>query len=371
VFASLGYLPRIPRAASFYQRLDRVDVEALHTLEGGPGLVATSWNANAYGNGISNAWYVEGLAARKAAGPTDPALSTLKREQREGAAMQQFFAGVGGVQNGALQVSMGPAGTFGSPAVQAMMDGMYRPVLYVNEAVNGYPAPIGRTGAKEFGDLVDDATVERRVTRDGTAASYAAPGDADDRVTMTARLHGRDVMFEYRGAPTTQGRRLTVRLFPAYGVLWRDLRADTGSIRFVADPFALTGVTTTGPRGQAIVLRGTDGTTIRYDASDPQFGLQSVELTAGRDGVARFVVAAPGSHRPARVQRFDQSSIARRFDVRDVVLWKDTGWQPRFADTGCFTKTEETQRLLVYHVRSACRARTGVQASSVSSGAGG
>jgi hypothetical protein len=371
IFASLGYLPRIPRAAAFYQRLDRVDVAALQTLSGGRGLVATSWNANAYGNGISNAWYVEGLASRDAAGPTDPALSTLAREEREGAAMQQFFSGIAGVQNGAMQVSGGPPGAFGTPALQTMIDGMYRPVLYVNEAVNGYPRPIGRSAPKEFGDLVDGATVDRRVTTDGMEASYSTPGRTAPRVTMTTQLRGRDVVFEYRGPKVRRGQRLTIRLFPAYGVLWRDLRADRASIRFVADPFALTGVTTSGTRGQTMVLRGERGTTIRYDERDAQFGLQSVEFTAPADGIARFVASAPGAPPPRRVQRFDQSALARRFDVTDVVLWKDTGWQPRFADDNCFVKTQETGRLQLYHLRASCRARRGRAARSVSSSAAG
>jgi hypothetical protein len=373
VFASLGYLPRIPRAAAFYQRLDRVDVTALGTLAGRPGLVATSWNQNAYGNGVSNAWYVEGLAGRKSAGPTDPALSTIAREQREGAAMQQFFAGVSGVQNGALQLSLGPGGSFMSPAVQAMIAGMYRPVLYVNDAVNAYPQPLGRPSAKEFGDLSDGASVEHHLTADGVDGEYRVPGapsGADPDVTMSARLMGSRVEFTYAWHGATSGHPLTVRLFPAYGVLWRDLRADTGKLQFVADPFQLTGVTTTGTRGQEVVLRGRDGTRLRYEDRDPQFGLQSVELQAGRDGKASFVMSLPDGPRTDAVQQFDQSRIARQLDVRDVVLWKDTGWETRFDDPNCFTKEEETRRLLVFHMLGSCRARVGTDASAVQTAPG-
>jgi hypothetical protein len=265
-------------------------------------------------------------------------------------------------------LSLGPAGSFSSPAVQAMIGGMYRPVLYVNDAVNAYPQPLGRPTAKEFGDLADGASVEHHVTPDGIDGEYRAPGTptgADPDVTMSAQLVGSRVEFTYAWQGATSGRPLTVRLFPAYGVLWRDLRADTGELRFVADPFQLTGVTTTGTRGQTIVLRGHGGTRLRYQERDPQFGLQSVELHAGRDGTARFVMSLPDGPAAGAVRHFDQSAIARRLGVSDVVLWKDTGWEPRFDDPACFTKEQETRRLLVFHMLRSCRARTGDDASAV------
>src|SRR5262249_3292206 len=157
-----------------------------------------SWNQNAYGNGISNSWYVEGLAGRRAAGPTDPALSTIAREVREGDAMQRLFAGEAGVENGALQLAIGPQSGFNTPGLQADIAGTYRPVLYVNDSVNGYPAPLGRS-TKEFSDLAAGATVQHAI--DGTAVTgrYRAPAATHASTTMRASLDGRRATFTYRG----------------------------------------------------------------------------------------------------------------------------------------------------------------------------
>ena len=357
VFASLGFLPRIPRAAAFYQRLDRVDVATLETLGHDPlGLVATSWNQNAYGNGISNAWYVEGLAHRRAAGPTDPALSTIAREVREGTAMQQFFAGEAGVENGALQLAIGPQSGFNTPGLQAEIAGMYRPVLYVNDAVNGYPRPLGRA-THEFSDLADGARVTHAVDGAAITGQYLAPGLTDPSATMRATLHGRRATFTYRADATTSDERLAIRVYPGYGVLWRDVHDDSGVLQFTADPFALTGVTTVGAHGLPVEIRPVGGTRLRFEERDPQFGLQLTELRAGRDGNVRFTVTVGGDSTLHRVRSFDQATLIRRYGLRDVVLWKDTGWAARFEGGTCFRRVHETRRLLVYEIRPSCRAK--------------
>ena len=366
VFASLGFLPRIPRAAAFYQRLDPVDVVALRSLETTHGLVATSWNQNAYGNGISNSWYVEGLAHRRAAGPTDPALSTLTREKVDGAAMQQFFSGEAGVENGALQLSIGPQSGINTPGVQAMIDGMYRPVLYVNDAVSGYPPPLGR-GAKADRDLAAAAAVTHTVTRSGISGTFAPPAGTPTQLTMHAQLDAGSVAFDYRPV-AGDAELLSIRLFPGYGVLWRDVRADRRGLTFVSDPFSLTGVSTAGARGSRVTISALGSTRLHYVERDPQFGLQSVELTGGR-GRARFRVhvRSEGPLHPPR--RFDQRSLIRRYDITNVVLWKDTGWKFRFASPACFVQTEETKRLLVFNVRRPCAQERSTRA--VNSGARG
>jgi hypothetical protein len=354
VFASLGYLPRIPRAAAFYQRLDPVDVTALQTLgRSHAGLVATSWNQNAYGNGISNSWYIEGLAQRRAAGPTDPALSTIAREVRDGAAMQQFFAGEAGVENGALQLATGPQSGFDTPGLQAEIGGMYRPVLYVNDAVNAYPTPLGRL-AKEFGDLADGAHVTHGVDGSAITGRYVAAGSNDATVTMRASVHARRATFTYH-APRASRSRLAIRLYPGYGVLWRDVRDDDGVLKFTTDPYTLTGVTTSGPHGLPVEIRPVQGTHLRFVERDPQFGLQSTELSAARDGSVHFTVTVGGDATVHPTRRFDQRSLLRRYDIRDVVVWKDTGWAARFQNTACYAQLQETRRLLIFQVRPQCR----------------
>jgi hypothetical protein len=367
VFASLGYLPRIPRAAAFYQRLDPVDVVALGSLAGGHGLVATSWNQNAYGNGISDAWYVEGLAQRRAAGPTDPALSTLDREKVDGAAMQQFFSGEAGIENGALQLSIGPQSGINTPGLQAKIDGMYRPVLYVNDAVSGYPPPLGRS-PKAQRDLAADATVTHSVTRTGITGRYLAGAGGPTQLAMRAHLDGRAVAFDY-GPAAGDAALLSIRLFPGYGVLWRDVREDQHGLTFVSDPFSLTGVSTAGARGSRVTITPLGDTRVHYVERDPQFGLQSVELSGGAGHHARFRVHVESSAPVHRPRRFDQRSLIRRYGITNVVLWKDTGWKFRFGSGTCYAQTAETTRVLIYRVRPSCRATR--PADGVSSGATG
>jgi hypothetical protein len=230
---------------------------------------------------------------------------------------------------------------------------MYRPVFYVNDAVNGYPKPLGRTTLGN--DLTSDATVTHTVGTAGITGTYVPAGSTDPQVKMSTVLHGRRVVFDYRLASgsATPGR-LAIRLFPGYGVLWRGLRQDAGGLSFVSDPFTLTGVSTAGAHGVGVTITPVGKTQLDYLERDPQFGLQSVELTAPSNGHVTFSVDLDTATAPHRPTRFDQASLIRRYHITDVVLWKDTGWKSRFDPSECFVQTQETNRLLIFRVKQSC-----------------
>jgi hypothetical protein len=265
--------------------------------------------------------------------------------------MQQFFAGGAGVQNGAVQLAIDPQAAINNPGVQAFTAGMYRPVFYVNDAVNGYPKPLGRGTAGH--DLSADATVVHFVTNDGVDGVYTPPDAQVPQLTMHARLSGSAVEFDYQLA-TGDASRVAIRLFPGYGVLWRDLRQSSDGLDFVSDPFALTGVSTASERGVGVRVRALADSQVKYLERDPQFGLQSIEISPSSDGRVQFRVSLATSVSAGRVTRFDQRELARRLHITDVVLWKDTGWKTRFSEDSCFAQLEETNRLLIYRLKRRC-----------------
>lgn len=49
------------------------------------------------------------------------------------------------------------------------------------------------------------------------------------------------------------------------------------------------------------------------------------------------------------------ASIVSRYDIRDVVIWNETGWHARFESPGCFTRQASTINLTWYSLTdSAC-----------------
>ena len=57
-------------------------------------------------------------------------------------------------------------------------------------------------------------------------------------------------------------------------------------------------------------------------------------------------VATPGS----TITGYDQASLINRYDLTSVLLWNDTGWQPRFEATPGYDVVMRTPNLIVYRI---------------------
>ena len=47
---------------------------------------------------------------------------------------------------------------------------------------------------------------------------------------------------------------------------------------------------------------------------------------------------------------FDEASLIARYDLTNVLLWNDTGWQPRFNSTHGYRLVMQTPDLIVYEI---------------------
>ncbi len=89
-----------------------------------------------------------------------------------------------------------------------------------------------------------------------------------------------------------------------------------------------------------------------YYPVDPRWDLQGIQFRANGTGSISVKVTVDGGEPVNTVQpdEFDETTLLARYDVTNVLLWKDTGWEPRFDSSPRFQRSFQTSNLLVYEV---------------------
>src|SRR2546426_127104 len=92
-------------------------------------------------------------------------------------------------------------------------------------------------------------------------------------------------------------------------------------------------------------------TVVRYFEEDPRWGLQAFEfrLLAASSLTIRIAVDGVGPTGGA-ITGYDEASLINRYDLTNVLLWNDTGWQPRFEATPGYEVVLRTPNLVVYRI---------------------
>ena len=338
--AMLGFEERIAVGARFYQRLSAADLAVMDVLRAEPGgVVATSWAGNSYGEGLPNSWLIEGLAHRRAAGPVDPALSTLADQISLGEAMQKLFAGEQGLGNGTLQVALGPDGARADPAVAANLAGFLHPILFANTLVDTAPGPA-------------PARLDRRV--DGSAATIRTIGPSGEPGReIRVRLEEGTIEIIHRAPAATRESEWSLWLWPAYGVDWQNVTEEPGRLTFSARPIGVG--FTTRDETVPVAIEVTEDAEIVYHEREMRFDVEAIEIRAQSVPEIVVRVVLPGISGVGAAKSFDEREILTAYDIRHVVVWRDTGWLERFDGSPCYERLREGGRIVAYEVTGACR----------------
>lgn len=340
--STLGFNERLSLAANHYQRLSVADLAVTDALRAEPGgLVATSWATNDYGEGLPNSWLIEGLAARRAAGPTNPALSTIESQRTLGATMQQLFAGEVGLQNRAVQVAFGPPGARADPAIAVEMGDFFYAVMYAS-----VPTDDSGVGSVTIGD---DYTLDASSAR---FVQYDAAGRAV--VATEVGLDGADITITHRrlGEVSDRGR-WSLWLWPAYGVGWQGIDAAPDRVAFSARP-RIGRFLTVDDEARLTVTVG-EGAELRYHEQEMRYDVQALEVRAAGTDEVTIRITVDDVDTGGETLVFDERSILAEHDVRDVIVWRDTGWLERFEHSRCYELEESGHRIVRFSVSTACR----------------
>jgi len=325
-----GYTERIEVATVYYQRLHPQDLPAFSVLRAGSGTVATSWKGGFQDEGIVSSWFVEGLAKRPALGPGAPWLSTLTDVGPAELDMQRFFSGALGIENGAVQASVSPTGGLRDPAIQGNIGGFYYPLAYINSLANSYPIPV----------VVD--TVPARI---GDTLQYrhnGTVGNGSVIETISLDRNSTVVTFELQGANVSVGD-WDIWLWPAYYDPW--LTVTGGGSDFRTTQTYREGVVTSD------ISVSETAATIQYYDVEPRWGLQAFEFRLQAAPSITLRVAVGGvAVASSTTSPFDEASLIARYDLTNVLLWNDTGWQPRFNSTHGYRLVMQTPDLIVYEI---------------------
>lgn len=332
---TLGFTERMAASARFYQRIEAADLPVFERLRESPGgLVATSWPGNAYGDGLPVSWLVEGLADRAAAGPVDPVLTTRPEQAGRSAEIQRLFAGATVLENGGLQVAFGPDRARADPAVLSNFAGFFQPLLYVNSVVNGYPAdpPVRWVHA-----VAPDGATSRGYDRSGRVV-----------IGMHTTLRGDAVRLVLDTGPTSGSGSLWV--WPAYGIDWTEISPSGSTIAFTARP---VGGGSASTRASTRVEVTVERARVRYHARETRFDVEALEIVPDGASFEVRVRVPGGASAPNRV--YDERTILRGQDVRQVLVWRSSGWLERFDNSGCYRRSADSPGLVLYDVVAACR----------------
>ncbi len=321
-----SYAPRLQRAASFYEYLDPSDARALEALRGEPGVVATSWRASDYGSGVSMSWFVEGLSKRRAFGPTAPWLSTVPQQQRVGGEMQQLFAGIRGIQDGAVQLAAGTPGMRADPSVQVLSGGFYFPILYANSLVDDYPVGIGGGGVPS---VLGPTLFWQRQDDSGRPA-----------LREWATLDGRQVTLSYAVAGSQPSGPFTIWFWPAYGVHWKEVQQGDGVVQ------ALVGL----PNEDVGFRLSARGAEVTYVPTEARFGVEAIVVHSPDATGLTVTIQVDASAVPGPLSSFEEGQLVSANDLTEVVVWKDTGWSDRFDRDPCYVPDGDSPRLLFYRI---------------------
>lgn len=343
--ALLGFPQRLLVAVPYYSSLGTDDYALIQSLSNGPGTVAAGWQGNRYWDGLLNGWYVEGITNRRAIGPTDPALTTRDTERVESAEAWQLFSGASGIENGSMQVSLGPATWRADPAIAARINGSYLPLVFVADTSNDY------------GIAARDAPPVSWNTAGGSIHGVRADSAGRVLFTVSAQLEGSQVRAKWSRGVVGSADPWTIWIWPAYGLEWRKVQVDPSSIEVAPfgdeayrDPAAYDVI---DPR---IHLEVSAGATIEYFAIEPEYQVQAIAIHVPAGDDLALTVDVSGTEQAGATTAFDQRSLLARNDVRTVVVWRDSGWMDRFSSSPCFAEDRSGASVVVYRVDPRCAA---------------
>jgi hypothetical protein len=345
LIVALGFAHRLPAAAAYYPQLQASNVGLLKGLANGSGTVLTSWTSFRYWDGMGKSWYVEGLSGRTAIGPTDPSLSVRPAERNQAAAAWQLFSGAQGLQNGALQVSLGPPKWHADPAIAAMIAGNYVPLVYINDAVNRYAA------AQPLSPMTWTTNA------DGSASGSRALAGST-AVSTSATLGGSTVDLTWTRAAATTGA-WTIYVWPQYGAHWSDVQASAQQVVITpqggAALHSLTGWNAADPK-ITIVVGGS--ASLRYVPIDTRFNLQAIAIDVPPGSNLAMSISVTGTSAPSAVQSFDERTLLAQEHVATAVMWRSTLWSSRFTTDPCWIPGAADAQIQTFDVSPACAPAT-------------
>lgn len=340
---SLTLFSRLSAAVPYYSPLNASDARLLTSLERSRGTILTSWTENRYFGGLAASWLVEGLANQAAIGPTDPALSTRQIEINDGSAAWELFSGAAGLQNGALQVAVGPQGWRADPAIAANILGAYTPLVSISDAVNDYGTPSVSSERSQW------------TVGDGIATSTRT---ADGRQVMreTVALDGTHVSIRW-SRTGADSHPWTVWLWPAYGLPWSDAAADGDAHSLQLSPlgtYATLDPTRWARRNPRILVTVASPTTLQFVASEARYHVQAVQVSAPPGADIALSVDVLGTLSAGSVRSYDERAVIDQNHIGAAVVWRDTGWTDRFSTSPCWQAVGGDDTIALYQVRSTC-----------------
>lgn len=327
VVAQLGFVARLKVALEYYGRIGLDDLPALESLEGSDGVVAASWFGQSYAEPTN--WFANGVSRRVSWAPIGPWLSTFEEERQAGAALQRFFAGQVGLDNGTVQV----AATGTASGSYALQIGIHArdfvfPVALLDQARTRLPFPIVSASARLDGQTIvlalgggDGERAELRVTIDAATVTMEGSVDASDAGSW-------HLVFS-----------------PPPGLPWSTQLLGGGAARsrqFVSGVDLEATMTLTAAERPGISRAYGPGQPVDFDA------LQAQAVSW------QWLSSSRGLPAPGPTTTFDEVSIAGSWDLTDIVVWRNTGISDRF-EGPCYRRLAGSDDLVVFHMTKGCR----------------
>ena len=322
-----GFGTRVVVAARYYAVLtDQSDVRLIRRLAEAQGTIVTSWYGVQYDVGATSAWLVEALARRRAYGPAARWVSTIQESEALNATLQRFFAGATGMENGALQLVESELGAKRDPALNVQVAGYYYPLLFVDNSLGDFPLTVGQA----------TATISEPPTM--TFLYQSATGQ---RIRQTVLLDGATVTLTWRYDTDEPVEPWSLWLWDAFGRFTRVVTSDEQTLvarRRILDREIEFTIAVPPEQGR-----------LAYYQYDPRFGLPGTAVRFSGQEEASLTITVAGVE-PTTLRQFTQEEAISRFQISDVLVWKESGAAPAFNQSPCFALADQSARLLLYRV---------------------
>ncbi len=332
VVAFTAYLPKLATAVTYYNVwITPRDLPIFESLSSAEGTVATSWRVNDFSDGVLLSWFVEGLAKRPAFGPGDAFLANVPEQFEGGLDMQRLFAGVRGLENGALQVTASPPGSTADVSVQVRSAGFNYPFLIVRQT-GSYP--------------VKPDSVISRIDGERIVWTFF---DAEGRTVMEriAWLDGETLTLRYALEPDADRGDWSIELVPTSRI--GGSVTDVGGLsKLTQQPHRVDGVMDVRGEALSFVVKGAHA-----DIEQIRDGRAQVILIQASDRSSLEIqIRVEASSEPETVRAFEQQALLERYAISNVLVLRDTDWMSRFNLDPCYVRSDQSQRMVVYAVRA-------------------